>query len=70
MQVLTHRVVVYGTLRRGEANAHYLKSASYIEELYAKGYQLQAYRDYPFAYFDPDSKILGELYAVSSAILA
>ncbi|WP_218970532.1 gamma-glutamylcyclotransferase [Alkalihalobacterium alkalinitrilicum] len=63
-------VFVYGTLRKGEANAKLLKSATCIAEqcwtnglLYDTGYGYPAMKQAPF------SRVFGELYALSEADL-
>jgi gamma-glutamylcyclotransferase (GGCT)/AIG2-like uncharacterized protein YtfP/cation transport regulator ChaC len=60
------KVFVYGTLRKGEANAHLLKDATCIAEqcwtdgeLYDTGY------GYPAVKQTPHSRLFGELYTVT-----
>ena len=65
-----HKVFVYGTLLKGERNAHFLKNATCIAErcwtlgkLYDTGY------GYPAIKCSDEDRVYGELYEVSDSEL-
>lgn len=64
-----HKVFVYGTLRRGEENAHYLRGAEAISlAAVAVGRLVDTGRGYPALVpdHDPGRKVIGELYVVDA----
>nr|WP_263327194.1 gamma-glutamylcyclotransferase family protein [Neobacillus sp. Marseille-Q6967] len=59
-------VFVYGTLRKGEPNAHLLKSATCIaEQCWTNGVVYDTGYGYPAIKPTPSSRIYGELYSVT-----
>ncbi len=66
-----HRLLVYGTLMRGEPNHTLLGEATLLEgPVQISGYELRAsYSYYPYAFINPGACIWGEMYRVSEALL-
>jgi len=65
-----HRVFVYGTLMRREANHHYLRGAIYLGRAQtAPCYRLFSLGSYPVLCLHGRQRICGEVYRVSTAIL-
>ncbi len=67
------RVFVYGTLKRGCLNHHYLAGQKFIGETRtAPGYTLYALGDYPGMVRSTDAShhVLGEVWTVDAACLA
>ena len=67
-----HRMFVYGTLRRGCSNDHYLERATLIGEARTRrGFRLHDLGYYPGMIRDHGwARVLGEVYAVDSSTLA
>lgn len=66
------RVAVYGTLKRGECNHHWLAGAPFLGRTRVPGLELYNLGDYPMAVPSPDprARIHAELYRVDAAGLA
>jgi len=67
------RVFVYGTLKRGERNHHFLTGQQFLGAAQtAPGFTLYALGDYPgmVRSADPTHDVTGELWAVNAACLA
>ncbi|MGH1141398.1 gamma-glutamylcyclotransferase family protein [Bacillus pseudomycoides] len=63
-------VFVYGTLRKQQANAHYLHEATCIaEEAWTHGKLFDTNQGYPAMILSSDNKVYGEVYEVSDEIL-
>ncbi len=61
---------VYGTLRKGGTNAHYLESATCLKrDCYVEGELHATPYGYPIARFKKGQFIRGELYSVSPKVL-
>ncbi|GAB4200390.1 MAG: gamma-glutamylcyclotransferase [Thermoflexibacter sp.] len=68
---MNYRVFVYGTLRKGESNHHYLKEGLLIEdEVWAKGYTMYDLVAYPFAVPTAVGQIKGEIWQIDERCLA
>ncbi len=66
-----HRVFVYGTLKRGEANHHWLAGGRFGGRRRLRGVRLHDLGPYPMAVPAEDAALIhGELYAVDPAGLA
>ncbi len=65
-----HRVFVYGTLKRGDVNHHWLEGARPLGRRRLAGLQLHDLGPYPMAVPAGSSLIHGELYAVEAGGLA
>jgi gamma-glutamylcyclotransferase (GGCT)/AIG2-like uncharacterized protein YtfP len=65
-------VFVYGSLKRGEPNHHWIAAAPYLGEAQLPGARLYDLGPFPMAVAsgDPADTIAGELYAVTPAVLA
>lgn len=67
------RVFVYGTLKRGGTNHHYLRGQKFVTEARTQpGYTLYQAADYPGLIVDDDDRdgVTGEVWEVSSVCLA
>lgn len=65
-----HRVFVYGTLMRHEANHHYLRAATYLGRARtAPRYRLFSLGSYPVLCLNGRQRVYGEVYQVSTATL-
>ena len=62
-------VFVYGTLKRGERNHHWLQGARWVGEVERPGLVLHDLGPFPMAVVG-EGRAFGELYEVDSAILA
>lgn len=61
-----HYVFVYGTLRKGESNDHFLTGATCITDFcWTKGELYDTGRGYPALKDHPSAKVIGELYEVT-----
>lgn len=67
-----HLVFVYGTLKRGHANHHWLTGATFLGRRLLSGGRLHDLGPYPMAVLSPDQQevIHGELFAVTDVGLA
>ena len=65
-------VFVYGSLKRGEPNHHWIAAGTYLGEAQLPGARLYDLGPFPMAVAsgDPTDTIAGELYAVTPAVLA
>jgi len=69
--ILTQAVFVYGTLRRGEANHHWLGNAPLLgQHRTAARYTLLDLGPYPAAIATGNTAIVGELYGLDNGLLA
>jgi len=65
-----NRVFVYGTLKRGQRNSHYLDEALFIGEFTTgKGYSMYRFDDYPAVCLDGGHAIQGEVYRLGDELL-
>ena len=65
------KVFVYGTLRKGEINDHYLEKALCIsDQCWTYGEMYDTYHGYPAVKQDDSNRIVGELYSVTEDELA
>lgn len=65
-----HYVFVYGTLRKGETNAHFLRGATCIEsEAWVYGSLFDTNEGYPAMDLSNDQKVFGEVYEVNDVML-
>lgn len=65
------RVFVYGTLRRGEYNHHYLSSATYVGQTRTEpSFTLVDLGGYPGLLLEGSTPVVGELYDVDVTTLA
>ena len=63
-----HRVFVYGTLKRGQRNAHFLHGARFLgAHLTDSVYSMYAFDDYPAVCLHGRHAIEGEVYEVSKS---
>ena len=61
-----NRVFVYGTLKRGQRNAHFMRGAKYFgRHLTDNLYSMYEFEDYPAVCRDGIHAIAGEVYGVS-----
>lgn len=61
----TIKVFVYGTLRKGERNHHYLKKAELLEEsCWTYGTMIDTGHGYPALLPSESNKVIGELYLI------
>jgi len=62
------KLLVYGTLKRGYGNAHWLRDAIYLRDAFVPGFTLWGWPDFgnafPIAVPRPGGEIKGELFAV------
>lgn len=67
-----HLVFVYGTLKRGHSNHHWLAGATFLGRRLLRGGRLHDLGPYPMAVLSPDKQavIHGELFAVTEEGLA
>jgi gamma-glutamylcyclotransferase (GGCT)/AIG2-like uncharacterized protein YtfP len=63
---LTKRLLVYGSLRRGQGANRFLDGAKFVEEVRLPGYDMLALGWYPGIVPNPDNKegIVGEVYEI------
>lgn len=62
------RVFVYGTLKRGQRNTHYLQQAQFLGEFTtAAAYRMYLFDDYPAVCLPGRQSIAGEVYRVNEA---
>lgn len=61
------KVLVYGTLKEGYHNHHFLNTSKKIGEYWLHGFSMHHLGSYPAIYLDPNqnSKILGEIYELA-----
>ena len=60
------QVFVYGTLKRGQRNAHYLQQAQYLGEFVTDAaYRMFLFDDYPAVCLQGSHAIRGEVYRVT-----
>ena len=61
-----HQVFVYGTLKRGQRNAHYLQAAEYLGDFVTgEAYWMFEFDDYPAVCERGRDAIYGEVYRVT-----
>ena len=61
-----HQVFVYGTLKLGQRNAHYLEAAEYVAEyVTAEIFWMYEFDDYPAVCEQGSDAIHGEIYRVT-----
>ena len=66
MKGFPHRVFVYGTLKRGQRNDHYLHAAEFIGHFTTTSvYSMYVFDDYPAVCLQGRHAIFGEVYHVS-----
>jgi len=62
-----NRVFVYGTLKRGQRNYHYLKDAEFVGQFVTqKLYSMVEFEDYPAVCLNGDHAIEGEVFQVTN----
>ncbi|MGF1740698.1 gamma-glutamylcyclotransferase [Vibrio profundum] len=67
---MLHQVWVYGSLRRGELNHHYLEDAKYLGTYSTPAcYTLYDLGEYPALVPDGETSVIGEVYAVNEKTL-
>jgi gamma-glutamylcyclotransferase (GGCT)/AIG2-like uncharacterized protein YtfP len=65
-----HHVFVYGTLRKGQTNAHYMQGATCIaEEAWVYGKLFDTNEGYPAMICSNEEKVYGEVYEVDDEVL-
>ncbi|WP_212936546.1 gamma-glutamylcyclotransferase family protein [Bacillus hominis] len=65
-----HHVFVYGTLRKGQTNAHYIQGATCIaEEAWVYGKLFDTNEGYPAMICPSEEKVYGEVYEVDDEVL-
>ena len=63
-----HRVFVYGTLKRGQRNFHYLRDSEFVAEFITEAvYSMHSFDTYPAVCLPGQHAIHGEIYHVSDA---
>ncbi len=63
-----HRVFVYGTLKRGQRNFHYLRDAEFVAEFVTEAiYSMHSFDTYPAVCLPGQHAVHGEIYHVSGA---
>jgi len=65
---MTHKVIVYGTLKQGEWNNRLLITSNFIQKIKVQGFMLKSC-GFPVAFRSDDDFILGELYEVDDTTL-
>lgn len=63
------KVIVYGSLMRHQGNSHWMTNATWLGEHMLDGYEIYDLGEYPVAVAG-QGKIYGEVYRISSSILA
>ncbi|AKJ41052.1 gamma-glutamylcyclotransferase family protein [Pragia fontium] len=63
------RIIVYGSLRRGQGNSHWMTNAQWLGEYRISGYELYDLGHYP-AVIKGEGEIDCEVYRIDSSILA
>ncbi|WP_242306866.1 gamma-glutamylcyclotransferase [Bacillus cereus group sp. BfR-BA-01524] len=65
-----YHIFVYGTLRRGQTNAHYMLGATYIpDRAWTYGKLFDTNEGYPAMTYSIEEKVYGEVYVVNDEIL-
>ncbi|PGH76072.1 branched-chain alpha-keto acid dehydrogenase [Bacillus thuringiensis] len=65
-----YHVFVYGTLRRGQTNAHYMQGATCIEDrAWTYGKLFDTNEGYPAMTYSIEEQVYGEVYVVNDEIL-
>lgn len=65
-----NRVFVYGTLKRGQRNFHYLEEAQFVGEFTTEAaYSIYLIDDYPAVCLDGGQAVQGEVYLVDDVQL-
>ncbi|MEA1010584.1 MULTISPECIES: gamma-glutamylcyclotransferase family protein [Bacillus cereus group] len=65
-----HHIFVYGTLRNGQTNAHYMQGATCIaEEAWVYGKLFDTNEGYPAMICSNEEKVHGEVYEVNDDVL-
>ena len=68
MSKALHRVFVYGTLKQGQRNFHFLQDAEFIGQFSTEPiYSMFIFEDYPAVCVDGQHAIHGEIYRVNEA---
>ncbi len=63
-----NKVFVYGTLKQGQRNFHYLQAAEFVGHFITDSiYSMYAFDDYPAVCLDGRHSIQGEIYHVSDS---
>jgi gamma-glutamylcyclotransferase (GGCT)/AIG2-like uncharacterized protein YtfP len=63
-----HRVFVYGTLKQGQRNFHFLQDAEFVGQFSTEPiYSMFIFEDYPAVCVDGQHTIHGEIYRVNEA---
>ena len=62
-------LLVYGTLRRGERNHHYMEGCTYLGEGVLQNYETMDYNQLPGIRRKEGSSVVGEVYRVPTAII-
>ena len=63
-----NRVFVYGTLKQGQRNSHYLQTAEFVGDFTTDSiYSMYTFDDYPAVCLDGLHAIRGEVYHVSDS---
>ena len=61
-----HLVFVYGTLKRGQRNAHFLEAAEYVGEFITReDFYMYEFDDYPAVCEQGSNAIHGEIYRIT-----
>lgn len=65
-----HKIFVYGTLRKNQANSAYLKKAEFVGFDYIKGYIMLDFDDYPMIFESGNDNIIKvEIYIIDDYTL-
>lgn len=67
----THKILVYGTLRKGEGNHSLLRDSKLLETVRVPGYRMYSNGGFPYSVpvDDESCVITGEIYHVNDAVL-